>query len=162
MRYFGMMLCLIMAFSLTAQDTNKIVVESGFWKGTKIFKGSLQLDKEMLYAEIANNDEAYELAQKGFRQQSTSQVFASIGGFMIGWPLGAAVAGSDNPGWGLIPAGVGVIMIGWPIYNSGSKKIKKAARMYNEAEGLTHFRQPSRINLSLVTNANGVGFRLRF
>lgn len=162
MRFVAYLLCLMLGMTAFAQDTNKIVVESGFWKGTKIFKGTQQLNKEKFYAEIANHDRAYELAQKGFRQQSTSQVFAFIGGFMIGWPLGAAVAGSENPGWGLAPAGVGVIMIGWPIYNGGSKKIKKAARIYNEAEGLAHFRQSPRINLSLVGNGNEVGLRLRF
>jgi len=79
----------------------------------------IELESKILSLGDQELDDAYRKYKRSF---NTANVFGFIGGGLIGYPLGAALAGAELDG-GLILAGVGVLIVGIII---GSKCKKKA------------------------------------
>jgi hypothetical protein len=95
-------------------------------------------------------------------QQSVSFVFALFGGGLIGWPLGAAIAGKDDPQWYLAGIGLGLSIVSFTLYSSGGKKIKSGVDLYNEVS-LGRTNHKSQIHsISIRPLGNGIGLSLSF
>lgn len=88
-----------------------------------------------------------------------ASVFGYAGGFMIGWPLGTALAGG-KPVWALAGAGAGLIAISVPFGISANKKARKAVDIYNTAHAPDALR--NRNELRFTTTGNGAGLVLSF
>lgn len=59
---------------------------------------------------MADNQDAYVLMDKVKTRTTVVSVFSYAGGFMIGWPIGTAIAGGD-PNWSLAGVGAGLITL---------------------------------------------------
>lgn len=100
--------------------------------------------------------EAYTAYKKAKSNYNGAQVLGFIGGALIGWPLGTALAGGD-PEWGLAAAGAGVLLISIPLNNGYSKNIRNAVSIYNAESG-----QTGKVSLSFSPYAGGARVVLKF
>lgn len=114
---------------LFAQDTLRL--ETNAWIGSKFY-----IDYERIKInEVENLMIQYPEANKTFTKARASNTFGTIlsmaGGFLIGWPIGGALAGGE-PNWVLLAPGFGLIGASIPLSINGNKKLKKSVVQYNE------------------------------
>jgi uncharacterized membrane protein YfcA len=58
-------------------------------------------------------------------------VVGTVGGAMIGWPVGAAVAGNPEPPWLLAGIGAGLVVLAVPLAMSAEAALARAVDAYN-------------------------------
>ena len=92
-------------------------------------------------------------------QAGLANTLAFIGGGLIGWPIGGAIAGGD-PNWLLAGIGAGVVAIALPIESSAKKRAVAAVAAYNNPVGMVPAETP-RASWAITTN-NGVGLQVTF
>ena len=139
-----------------------ITAKTSFWNGTKYYQSDERLTKTEVMNHLVTNQEALNLFKKGTGSQTASTVLGSIGGFLIGWPIGGAIAGQENPNWTLAAVGTGLVVIGIPIYSGGSKKINSALDLYNQKLSRTFAPDRSPPSVSVVINQMNFGLKICF
>lgn len=109
---------------------------------------------------VATNNEAFKYADNADFLNAYASVLGGIGGGLIGWPLGAALAGGE-PMWGLAIAGVGTLSVGLVLDFFAKKNARRAVEVYNN--GLKAPESTSlKPELGIGLTGNGVGLTLRF
>ncbi len=108
------------------------------------------------YRVMADSPNSLSQVKKAKASGTVSVVLGSAGGFLIGWPIGTAIAGGD-PNWWLAAAGGGVAIVGVVFSVMSAKQLKKSVDSYNDsiawvegtANGLDIVLVPSGAYLSL-------------
>lgn len=111
-----------------------------------------------LYAVLNTNEAAAVKVKQAKSNLFPVYLFAYAGGFMIGWPLGTAIAGGD-PNWTLALIGAGLVGLSIPFQVGYNKNMYDAVKIYNsdlQKLGI------NRTTLELGMNRDGVGIRMRF
>lgn len=150
------MLCMIFSIQLSAQSNPDLRLGKG---GTLYQGGTVIKPKDMLRI-MEPVPEALAAFKKAKANYDAASVFAVIGGFLVGYPLGTALAGGD-PQWGLAAGGAALILVvGLPLNSAFKKNANIAIDLYNKNKANTaqHF-QPK---LHLGIQTSGVGMSLRF
>lgn len=96
--------------------------------------------------------------KKARNKGNVSAVFSGAAGFLIGWPLGTAIAGG-KPNWALAGIGAGLLVVGIPISAASTREAKRAVRIYNDdlkKEALTQF------DLKIGLTGTGLSAKLTF
>ena len=101
------------------------------------------------------NPEAYNEMKIAKSNNDAASVFGFIGGALIGWPIGTAIAGGE-PNWALAGIGVGVIVIAIPFSTAYTKHAKNAVRIYNEGLKQTLINK-TEFKFGLLSYGIGVG-----
>ena len=81
------------AFGQTATDP---ILAKKVLGGYQYSQGGQILSMNQLVNTMKPNEQAYQLVKSGQTTQTVAMVFSAAGGFMIGWPLGAAIAGGGQ------------------------------------------------------------------
>jgi hypothetical protein len=89
---------------------------------------------------------------------NASNVFAYIGGFLVGWPIRTAIGGGE-PNWTLAAIGAGAIVIAIPFSVAGTRHACTAVSIYNNS---IKQQQQSNGKLNIELTSNGLGVRLNF
>ena len=141
----------------TAPDSIRII-ENGL--STKFLIQRLELGPDALVRQT----EEYALANRHMRRARTYDVFAKMfaysGGFLIGWPLGTAIAGGDA-NWTLLGIGGGLIVLGLPFVSGYVSNAKKGAKIYNEELRIEQNNRRS-IEIGIGFVPTGLGVRIGF
>lgn len=125
--------CLLSECTIAQSIRPEIRMErSRFYEDDKLIK-----PKEVL-SRMEADPEAFAAFKKAKANYDASQVFGFIGGFMIGWPLGTALAGGD-PQWGLAAGGAAVILASLPFNSAFKKHAANALTIYNKRSGASAF-----------------------
>ena len=133
--------------SITTPNKGHIFYQKGQWLGTKQL---LELTKPY--------PEAYSEMLKAKADKDAATIIGLIGGFMVGWPIGAALAGGD-PNWTIALIGGGAVLVSIPISNGYRKHALEATEIYNREA----FKQASRKNTwEFRAGSQGIGLLLRF
>ena len=124
-------LCLFFITNLSAiaqyqQDTIRVV--KGF--STFYTRNNQLLTARDLLEITKPNTAAYKEMRIGKSNKNFATILVLTGGFMIGLPLGAALAGGD-PNWPLAAIGSGLFVLSLPFSASYNKHATKAVRLYN-------------------------------
>ncbi|MBK6929738.1 MAG: hypothetical protein IPH12_02340 [Saprospirales bacterium] len=143
------------AFAQTSADTIEIK-RTAF--GTVFRSNGKTLRPRQLLHLTQPNPEAHRYMQKAKTNYDLSFVLSFAGGFLVGYPLGTAIAGGDA-NWTLAGIGAGLIVVSVPFTVGYTKNAKEAARLYNAGLPKTGFRERE---LYFRIDANGVGVRLGF
>lgn len=86
-------------------------------------------------------------------------ILSSVGGFLVGWPIGTAIGGGD-PNWTLAAIGAGLIVISIPLYQSAKSKARQGMNTSDgELQTSSHWNK-SELNFSVT--GNGIGLVLSF
>ncbi len=148
----------LLTFStLSAQDKpDTIRVEKSFgtafiWRGERLTPPQLQ--------DIMKNDPtAYQEMKTARSNAAASSVFGFAGGFLIGWPLGTAIAGGE-PNWSLAGVGAGLVVVAIPFSSAYTRHATKAVRIYNRTIRQTGYHRPL---IRFGPSMNGIGLTCTF
>jgi len=123
-------------------------------------QNGMRLNINDMYRIMRKNPTAYEYIKKARFNHTMTTALGGIGGFMIGFPVGVALAGGD-PEWLMAAIGGGVILIAIPVGNAASVNTRNAVREFNAGlhDAAFHPRKPQ---LNFGTQQNGVGLALSF
>lgn len=126
--------------------------------GVVFIQNGQKLAPRKLLEITSTNSEAYKEMKIAKSNYDAGSVFGFAGGFLVGWPLGTAVAGGE-PNWTLAAVGAGLIVISIPFSTSYSKHAKKAVALYNNGLKQSGLNSPE-VRLGLTYN--GIGLRVTF
>jgi hypothetical protein len=124
------------AFSQEAEGDIKM--EKNFW-GVKFYQDSKQLTPKQVLEIMRPNEEAFRAFKKAKSNLGAANVMGFIGGFMVGWPLGTAIAGGE-PEWGLAAGGAALILASIPLNNAFIKHSTTAINLYNRPASASQFK----------------------
>lgn len=158
---------LVVAFLLTGitfaagQTADPIRCEKVFG-GYSFHQGGQRLTMRQLVDAMEHNEQAYQTIKSARSSTVIANILGGVGGAMIGWQLGAAVAGGE-PNWAVAGIGAAVIVVAIPISSGANKKAKQAVDLYNS--GLNDNRATSfwdRTDVRLCLSGNGMGMVMYF
>ncbi len=157
-----LILCISTSF-VKAQTQNPdgvLSYKSSFWTGNTFYYDGLKVSSDGVERIMRSNTQALELLRQGNRQANGASVVGGIGGILIGWPVGTAIAGGE-PAWELAGVGAGISVISAFIYSAANKKIKRSIALYNT--GTSTAQSNSKIReIKLAVTAAEVGISFTF
>ena len=161
MKRIAFVICLLViasAYSFGQTSSDSIVMEKVFG-GYKFYQGGKSLSMNQLVNVMESNEQAYKQMRSAQTTLTLTSVIGFAGGFMVGWPIGAAIAGGE-PNWALAGAGAGLIAISIPLSIKFNKQAKQAVDNYNN--GLQARSFWVKRELKLAVKGNGLGLMLYF
>lgn len=148
---------LMTAVTIFGQSTSDTIeIRYGF--GPVFVQNNRKLTPKELMGITYSNPEAYNEMIIAKRNADASSVFGGIGGFMVGWPIGAAIGGGE-PNWAMAAIGGGLILISIPFSTGYSKRAKRAVKIYNNDIKQTSTRK---FDFDMGFTCDGIGFRITF
>lgn len=104
-----------------------------------------------------NSAAAYE---KSMQNKNAMLVFSAIGGALIGYPLGQAIGGQQNPDYALMVVGAGSIGLAIPFGRLSDKHRKRSVALFNQ--GVRSKTSSSALDLKLGWSANRLSLTMKF
>lgn len=125
--------------------------------GTAFLQDEKKLSPRQLLELTKYNPLAYEEMRKAKGNYDASTVMGAIGGFLVGWPLGTAIAGG-KPNWTMAGIGAGFVGVSIPLAALYTKQAKSAVDIHNqEVRRISH----NNFDLGIGITGNGVGLRIK-
>lgn len=157
MKHLTIILILVCCFSVGFSQKIEIRKSLG---AVSFFQDGKKLRLKEVSEQLAVNPKAAGIFKSARSSESLGAVLGGIGGALIGYPLGTALAGGEAE-WTLAAVGAGIIVLSFPIYSSAGRKAETAIAFYNEAYPYS-FSDQQGIELSVVGNGRGVGLSVSF
>jgi hypothetical protein len=154
--FFLLISCFTSSIGQTASDS---ITMKKVFGGYQFNQGEQRLSVKDLVDVVKPNEYAYSQMKAAQSNYNLASVIGFAGGFMVGWPVGSALAGGD-PEWVLAGIGAGLIVVSIPLTNKFNKQAKQAVESYNGNLQTTSFWQKSELEFCMT--GNGVGLALRF
>lgn len=148
----------VLSFSITISAQSDTIVARKVFGGYKYLLDATPLTPKMMLDLMVDNQDAYVLMNHAKTRTTVASVFSYAGGFLIGWPIGTAVAGGD-PNWTLAGVGAGLITLGIMASGAASKDAIAAIEIYNSKLKSSQ-REGMKLNLGI--HDHGVGLALKF
>ena len=127
--------------------------------GYNYFQNNQGLTVKQLGTVLQANPEASKLFQQAKPNGTAATIFGVAGGFLVGWPIGTAIAGG-NPSWELAGIGAGLIVVSIPFSSAFNKKTKEAVSIYNQGNKTSSLgRRPE---LKFNISPNHIGLVMKF
>jgi len=126
--------------------------------GTVFQQNGRNLNGRDLVEITKSNPDAYKEMKIAKGNLDAGNVFGFAGGYMVGWPIGTAIAGGE-PNWALAAIGAGLIIISIPLSTGYTKHAKNAVSIYNS--GLKQSRI-DKVKSYLGFTSNGFGIVMKF
>jgi hypothetical protein len=127
--------------------------------GYTFFQGEKRLNMTQLVNTLKPNEQAYTQIKSAQSNYIFGAILGGVGGFMVGYPLGTALAGGE-PNWTMAGIGAGLVIISIPVSIQSGKKAKQAVETFNNGLMTSTFWDNSELKVSLT--GYGVGLTLRF
>src|SRR5215208_2761514 len=99
--------------------------------GYQFYQNDKRLRMPELVKAMESSEQAYQRVKSARSNNTLASLIGGVGGFLVGWPIGAAIGGVD-PNWTMAGIGAGLIVVSIPISINANKQFKKAVNMYNE------------------------------
>jgi hypothetical protein len=150
---FSMLIvCTILSYG---QTTDSITMKKVFG-GYQFYQGEVRLNMKQLVGSMSGNVQAFKEIQAAHSTYVLASIIGGAGGFLVGWPLGAALAGGE-PNWALAGVGAGLIVVSIPISQKFNRQVRQAVNTYNGTMRKTSFWNRKReINLSMSGTSAGL------
>jgi hypothetical protein len=152
------LLTVSLTFAFGQTVTDSISVKKVFG-GYQFYQGEKILNMNQLVNAIKPNDQAYLQIKSAKSSYTIATIIGGVGGFMVGWPIGAALGGGE-PNWTMAGIGAGLIVVSIPITHRFNKKAKQAVETFNSGLQASSFWDKNELQLSLT--GNGIGLTLNF
>ena len=159
MKKFNISLLLVFIFSISAIAQESVIESKKVLGGYNYFMNGKALNLSQMDALMQSDKEAYPWMSKGKSQNDVASVIGFIGGGLIGWPLGAALAGAE-PNWNLAVVGLGFLAVSLPLSAVSTRNIQTGVEIYNNnLETVSLVPTPT---LEIGVGGNGIGLVMRF
>ncbi len=152
---------ILIAFSISlsfAQSSDSFTIKKSFGS-YQIYKGEQVIRMNKVVKAFESNELAYLQIKSAQSTNTLSKIISYPGAFMIGWSLGAALAGGE-PNWMIGGVGAGLLAISIPISISSAKKAQQAIDTYNSGLQTSSFWDKKELRFALT--GNGIGLLLTF
>jgi len=106
----------------------------------------------------SSNPEAYKEMKTAKGNLDAGNVFGFAGGFLIGWPIGSAISGTEA-NWALAGIGAGLIVVSIPFTAGFNKHARNAVSIYNS--GLSPIVSDN-VKLKFGPASHGIGITMIF
>lgn len=126
--------------------------------GTIFRQNGKNLTPRQLLDITQSNTEAYKEMKIAKSNYDIGLVFGFAGGFLVGWPLGTAIAGGE-PNWTLAGIGAGLILVSIPFSTAYTKHAKNAVNLYNNGLKSTGL---NNVDFKIGLTYNGIGVKVIF
>lgn len=155
LNFLGLVFC----FSVFSQNqTDSIYITKAFGDYKFECNGKRLRFNEVRFM-MKDNPEALNYLEKAKHGDNSSRVFSYAGGFLIGYPIGTAIAGG-KPKWKLAAVGFGLLVFSIPISNLSRAHAIFAIDKYNgKRKSLSYNIQ---YDLKLGLSPNGIALVARF
>jgi hypothetical protein len=147
---------IIGSFGQTSRDS---IVMKKMLGGYMFYQGANRLKMYELVNVMKPNEKAYKEIKSAQSTYALTMIIGGTGGFMIGWPVGTAIAGGD-PDWVMAGIGMGLIVISIPISQKYYKQAKQAVGTYNGGLQASSFWDKKELRFSM--RGNGAGLIISF
>ncbi|HRP30652.1 MAG TPA: hypothetical protein PKV73_02130 [Agriterribacter sp.] len=111
--------------------SDSIDLITGF-SGTRFYHHDTPLKMRQLRDVLRSNEQAYMHFNASKSPGAWATILSCAGGFLVGWPIGTAIAGG-NPNWALAGVGAGLVAVSVPLNIVANRKLRKAVNAYNAA-----------------------------
>jgi hypothetical protein len=138
-------------FAQTKSDTIKI-------DGGKFERNGQSLSARQLLDITSKNVVAHNEMQTAKDNLDAGNVFGAIGGALVGYPLGTALAGG-NANWYVFGAGVALVLLEIPFFVAYKSHARSAVAIYNKGLKTT---ASTGFNLKIGFACNGIGIKMQF
>jgi hypothetical protein len=118
---------------------------------------------------MENSPEAVSKVKKARASLGIGMGFSIVGGFLIGWPIGQALANrsasgsfsqpTEGPYWYLAGVGGGLVVVGVVFGVRSNKQLRKGVDIYNESIVLVDAQS---LSFELALTLNRINLNLRF
>ena len=108
---------------------------------------------------VESSPEATSQLKKARTNRILGGTFAFTGGFMVGWPIGQAAGGAEDPNWALAGVGAGLITVGIIFGVRSDKQVREGVTLYNDSIAL---RNDQSADLTIAFTLNGVDVSVKF
>lgn len=142
-------------FAQTQPDT--ITIKKGL--STSFIKNGKLLKPKEIEQIVTTNSLASDHYQQAKKNILPATIFGSAGGFLIGYPLGSAIAGGKF-NFGLLGIGVGLVGVSIPFSSAYNKHTRKAVQVYNGS--VIGAIKSSKPKVSSFLGASGLGLKAVF
>lgn len=146
---------LMLLFALTS-FSQEIKLEKG-----KFYKDGLQISTFETKKLLVTNYKALSRFQKGKNKESIGFMLTGIGAALITVDLVKGLVSDVKYPTALTYVGVGFVALSIPILSGRNKKIREGINFYNEGLKTTG-ELNSNLQVSVISNQNGYGFRINF
>lgn len=152
------LLTVTFAYTFGQSSTDSISIKKVFG-GYQYYQNDQRLNMNQLVEVMILNEQAFKQIKEAQSTYTIVTIMSAAGGFMIGWPIGAALAGGE-PNWTMAGIGAGIIAVSIPISQKFYKQANNAVGTFNTGFRNSSFWDKSELKLSM--NGNGVGLVLIF
>jgi hypothetical protein len=157
LRYLILGLCLISTVNIHGQNARD-TIETRKAMGVIFLQNGKKLAPRDLLQITKSNTESYQEMKIAKSNYDAGSIFGFAGGFMVGWPLGTAIAGGQ-PNWTLAAVGAGLIIVSIPFSTAYSRHARNAVTIFNSGLRQTGH---NGVKWDLGFTSSGAGFTLRF
>ena len=132
-------ICLLLSSSVGCGGTlpkfnaSSPVEKRSVFLGTEYQQEGKQLDAADLSDKLAKEPASADSVSAAKTYAVLGNILAAVGGFMIGWPIGQAIAGDSDPTWILAGIGGGLAVAGIPFAVASSNNFENAVDAHNES-----------------------------
>ena len=152
------LLILSCSFAFGQNPSDTIFMKKVFG-GYKFIYGEKNLNMSKLVKTMEPNQQAYQQIKSAQSTYTFASILGFAGGFMIGWPLGTAIAGGE-PNWVLAGIGAGLVIVTIPISQKFNKQARTAVTTFNEGAKTSSFWDKTDLRFGFT--GNGVGFTMNY
>jgi hypothetical protein len=108
---------------------------------------------------MESSPEAVSRVKKSKTSRGIALGCAFAGGALIGWPLGQATGGAEDPNWVLAGVGGGLVVVGVVFGVRSDKQLRKGVDTYNESIALFDAQSP---DFEVAFTLNSISISVRF
>jgi hypothetical protein len=157
----AMLVLFVTSLCFAQETTEKAPIKSEKkWYGRIYTYQVVQLRKLTdFYPIMENSLEAVSQVKKARTNRGVAIGCSGVGGFLLGWPLGEALAGAQNPTWVLAAVGGGLAIVGIGFGVKSDKQLKKGVDIYNESISRS---DADSYDVEIAFTANGINVNVRF
>lgn len=103
--------------------------------GTNYQQHGKEVDRDSMIAQLEREPEAADELSGYGGFHGAALVTGAVGGALVGWPVGSAVAGNDNPPWVMAGVGAVLIVLAIPAAITADNKLESAVDAHNARLG---------------------------
>lgn len=114
--------------------SSAITVRSGGF-GNSYEQAGGPLDRGDMLDKLSEREPTKADADSAQTLGTVAAVIGAVGGALVGWPIGGAIAGSREPPWVLAGIGAGVIAVSIPFSIAAGNRVESAVQSHNKSLG---------------------------
>ena len=99
---------------------DKLIIKNSLFKTNYYYNGK-EISKSRFLTRLCKFDESISEWEKGRNKSNIANVLGFVGGALIGYPVGRAIAGAEEPGWPLAAGGATIVIVGCLLEQSAKR-----------------------------------------